>query len=416
MRIMAYAWLADAPAFEPELTHAIGITRGALVLSYGSDEERDAGITRRAQEFAAWTVEATARGLEAYIALAAEATPSEHENNRGGMFAKLLSNISDQFYFSSGAFQDRRGEESGLATTEAKTGFLADNYSTLHRIADAGTPPTIHHLIELLEFLIPAAPPRVFDLVAHALLGAGKRHGYQFESLGADRFVAVIGRFLADYRPIFTGDERQGKADCLPRCFYGGRLACSTAAALPPAGTLAVNRLTEKNDFKRRLHDAQIPAPLAGHSLAWGCRFNRGFAESIQELARFLMNEPELMDISLIRANINLDSLHRITARYGFEAIRKPVRFSPLEGVHRFGENILNWLLTLACNSAHARPNMFWRSRQLIYLSRSALELKYIIATSGRLTPCAVVARSGVTAGPENVVLSEMVGASKSSA
>src|ERR1700736_1439408 len=93
--------------------------------------------------------------------------------------------------------------------------------------------------------------------------------------------------------------------------------------------------LTEKNDFKRRLHDAQIPAPLAGHSLAWGCRFNRGFAESIQELARFLMNEPELMDISLIRANITLDSLHRIAARYGFEAIRKPVRFSPLEGVHR---------------------------------------------------------------------------------
>jgi len=115
----------------------------------------------------------------------------------------------DEFYFASGAFRDRQGEPAALATVEAKSAFLIDNHSTLRRIADVGTPSTIHHLIELLEFLIPADPPRVFDLVAHAMLGAGKRHGYQFETLGADRFVAVIGRFLADYRAIFADDERQ---------------------------------------------------------------------------------------------------------------------------------------------------------------------------------------------------------------
>jgi hypothetical protein len=119
--------------------------------------------------------------------------------------------MSDQFYFASGAFRDSQGGEAALNSLEAKRAFLSDTYSTLWRIADAGTPSTIHHLIELLEFLIPADPARVFDLVAHALLGAGKDHGYQFESLGADRFVAVIGRFLADHRDLFSNDDRWQK-------------------------------------------------------------------------------------------------------------------------------------------------------------------------------------------------------------
>jgi hypothetical protein len=129
----------------------------------------------------------------------------------------------------------------------------------------------------------------------------------------------------------------------------------------------------------------QIPVTLvAGHSLAWGCRFNRSFAESLRRLARFLMNEPGLSDIYIIRANINLDPLQRIAARHGFEAICDPVRLLPWECVHR---NILYWLLTLACNSVRARPNKFWRSRQLMYLSRRVLDCKHIAATAGHLTP-----------------------------
>src|SRR5262249_8009171 len=79
--------------------------------------------------------------------------------------------------------------------------------------------------------------------------------------------------------------------------------------------------------------------------------------------------------------------LHRIAARHGFEAIVEPVRLSPWERVHLFGENILYWLLALACNSGRARPNKFWRSRQLIYLSRRVLDCKHIAATRGHLTP-----------------------------
>jgi hypothetical protein len=95
------------------------------------------------------------------------------------------------------------------------------------------------------------------------------------------------------------------------------------------------------------------------------------------------MSEPEVRDISIIRAKINLDSLQRIAVRHGFESILDPVRLSPWEYVHRFGENILYWLLTLACNSARTRPNKFWRSRQLMYVSRKVLESKYIPLQEG---------------------------------
>jgi hypothetical protein len=99
----------------------------------------------------------------------------------------------------------------------------------------------------------------------------------------------------------------------------------------------------------------QIPVtPSAGNSLAWGCRFNRSFAKSLRGLAQFLKSKPEFSDINIIRANINLDSLRHI------------------------GEDILYWLLTLACNSGRSRPNKFWRCRQLMYLSRRVLDCKDI--------------------------------------
>jgi hypothetical protein len=80
---------------------------------------------------------------------------------------------------------------------------------TLRRIGDVGTPHTIYYLIDMLRHLRPGDPERVFDLVAHSLLNAGRKHGYQFEGLGNDRFVEVIGLFLADNREIFNDPARR---------------------------------------------------------------------------------------------------------------------------------------------------------------------------------------------------------------
>jgi hypothetical protein len=81
----------------------------------------------------------------------------------------------------------------------------------VQHIGDMGMSHTIYHLVELLDFLRPADPEAVFDLIAHALLKGGVRHGYQFESLATDRFVAIVGVFLADYRGIFANADRLEK-------------------------------------------------------------------------------------------------------------------------------------------------------------------------------------------------------------
>jgi hypothetical protein len=118
----------------------------------------------------------------------------------------------------------------------------------------------------------------------------------------------------------------------------------------------------------------QIPVPpRAGYSLAWGCAFNRSIEESLRGLAEFLMRKPELSDIRIIRANINVEPLDRIAVRHGFEAVRDPIKPSTWERAHQFGENILFFLLVLACNPRGARLKNFSRRRQLLYLSRRGL-------------------------------------------
>ena len=170
-----------------------------------------------------------------------------------------------------------------------------------------------------------------------------------------------------------------------PDCIFRAQLSRLSSDVLLSDGTFG--RLGDRV-IDLHLWNEQIPVtPMAGYSLAWGCRFNRSFAKSLGELAQSLVNKPELSDINIIRANINLDPLHRIAARHGFEAIRDPVKLSPLEHLHRFGQNILYWLLTVACHSGRARPNKFWRSRQLIYLSRRVLDSKHVTATRGHKPP-----------------------------
>jgi hypothetical protein len=183
------------------------------------------------------------------------------------------------------------------------------------------------------------------------------------------KFIFALDSWLRRREGVF---EYSYKPDCIFRAQFS-RLSSDI---LLSDGTFG-----RPGDRVIDLHfwNEQIPVtPIAGNSLAWGCRFNRSFAKSLRGLAQFLMSKPELSDINIIRANINLDPLHRIAAQHGFEAIRDPVKLSPWERVHRFGENILYWLLTLACNSGRARPNKFWRCRQLMYLSRRALDCKHI--------------------------------------
>ena len=131
---------------------------------------------------------------------------------------------------------------------------------------------------------------------------------------------------------------------------------------------------------------SKLHRPAKGPSLAWGRQLDRCFAESLRELARFLMTKPELGNITIIRANMSLGSkaqsasLYGIVSRHGFEVFPDEVGLSLSVHARRFGENILYWLLTLVSNPAASRSNKFWRTRSWICLSRSVLERKYITA------------------------------------
>jgi hypothetical protein len=202
-------WLENPAEHEGELGHALDSIRDGLVVGYGTDDTKDRAIRGRCQQFAAHLVTNTAAGMQQYFDLPPTAR-TDADSETATRLAKLLDETGDLFYFASGAFHEgQAGDPPPLTTDALKREFLNDNYSIFRRIGDVGTPHTIFHLIEMLGYLVPGDPARVFDLAAHALLTAGRNQGFQFESLGADRFVEVIGLFLADHREIFDDTTRR---------------------------------------------------------------------------------------------------------------------------------------------------------------------------------------------------------------
>lgn len=210
------AWLQRVVESDEELDHAIATLRGGLILGYESGNSADIQIRHRSIDLANWVSETTAANLTAFFANPTSGTP---EQARATVSAKLLSHLLNQIYFSSGAFRNggsTNGEDGGLVALESRREFLKEITPVLERVTDVGGPETIYYLIELLDFMMDAEPEAVFDLVARALLGAGQKQGYQFESLGADQVVKLIGRFLADHRGLFDqSSRRQTLVKCL---------------------------------------------------------------------------------------------------------------------------------------------------------------------------------------------------------
>ena len=125
-------------------------------------------------------------------------------------------------------FSGKGGIKPGLA---CKLNELPGQNET-PRFLNAGPAPA-RTLIALADALENSEPPSPSQMVIDharttllqgceslaprkAELGAGRMHGFQFESLGADRFVEVVGIFLADHRDIFNDQPRRAKLiECL---------------------------------------------------------------------------------------------------------------------------------------------------------------------------------------------------------
>src|ERR1700746_1828261 len=141
-------------------------------------------------------------------------------------------------------------------------------------------------------------------------------------------FIFALDTWLRRREGVF---EYSHKPDCILRA----QLSRLTSDVLLSDGTFG-----RSGDRVIDLHfwNEQIPVkPVAGYSLAWACAFNRSIEESLRGLAEFLTRKPELSDIRIIRAYINLEPLDRIAARHGFEPVRDPITPSTWERVHQFG-------------------------------------------------------------------------------
>ncbi|MDF2119243.1 hypothetical protein PY365_27115 [Roseiarcaceae bacterium H3SJ34-1] len=200
-------WLQERIDHETELRQGAFSIRTRLVIGYNSTSGEHSAKRSRAQSLAFEIVDLTAGSVQLYYALD-KAEQTEKRRDLASSDIALLDQMSDQFFFAVGIPQTNQGHESAvLKTPEQKMQYLLDNEKTFRRIGDAGYPKTIYDLFQLLDFLMPGNSAIAFDLVCHALLNAGKLHGYQSEQLGSDQFVKMIGKTIADYRDLFADTE-----------------------------------------------------------------------------------------------------------------------------------------------------------------------------------------------------------------
>lgn len=202
-------WAAHPMENRDAVLKAIGDLRGALVTGspVASDSKDEVARVRAVTFFEAITTECAA----IFARLVPLSTLSDLERAQVENALRILDMVAREIYFGSGAYAASEGHTSSDRTTvvtdvEVRRRFLREMTPTLRMLAGVGYPSVTHHLLETLETFIQVDHRLVFQLVVRAVLEGGKYGGYQFESLGADLFVKIIRRYLADYRPWLMED------------------------------------------------------------------------------------------------------------------------------------------------------------------------------------------------------------------
>lgn len=214
-------WAGDLQRGEPYLGGMLHSLRGVFFFAYRPDVlPADLAMFQRSHRLVQRVVDAAASAWsEARPHLLGSPSPEAIERWRPSYLAadRLIDAVCNQLYFGSGAFRNGGDREApGLPDVGAKQRFLVDYGQVLDVLAARAQARTVHNLIDLFAFLAEGDPPGVFDRVTRLLLGSGADDGYQFESLGADGLVALVRRYLADYRGIFeTPERRQTLVDVL---------------------------------------------------------------------------------------------------------------------------------------------------------------------------------------------------------
>lgn len=199
-------WLSEPALYRKEVRTAVTELRLIYVYGlYGEEQWNAIEIRHRAQEFLHDTV-ARLHGL----INDALASPESQVSDDVRRYVKLVDDACMQLYFA----VDALGADGG--NPGSREILLREVGKTMKLIGDVGTPHTIYYLLQLLERFIQIDPGAVFDLISGSLLVGGKRFGYQYEPMGAELLVRLVGLYLADNKEIFEDDvRRRSLVECL---------------------------------------------------------------------------------------------------------------------------------------------------------------------------------------------------------
>lgn len=171
------------PVERPVTQRAVWMLRRWLALSASHAAERHRAFV---------LAKTAAQGLEA-LRLTARPTDVGH-------LYRTAAAVADQVYFASGAFG---AADSNDEPVPAQDGFAVEAFAVLECLTEFKDPSIAHHLVETLAHLSPSAPGRAFLLIERTISTGDP---YTFDSLAADTAVALIERYLAEFRDILISD------------------------------------------------------------------------------------------------------------------------------------------------------------------------------------------------------------------
>jgi hypothetical protein len=236
-RPMAKAWLeefaADHVRYFAALHTFVGMLRAGLFDRYRSDATAESrSLCDRSQEglrIVLTQMSQTAAEARAVLVSSPNEVARDAAIKSYRAAGMLVQHTVNQLYFGSGAYATQQSQQTGqeedppgLFDVRTKAQFLDDYADTLAMLASSQEPSTLHHLIELYEYLIPGNPAIVFESVYQILLGRGREEGYHFESLGSTAVVRVVQRYIADHRNIFEDEGRRARLVEILRLFSEG--------------------------------------------------------------------------------------------------------------------------------------------------------------------------------------------------
>lgn len=114
---------------------------------------------------------------------------------------RIADAIVAHLYFASGAFG--RKDDDDRKAVPAEEGFAEEAFTVLELLTEFKHPTVIHPIVQTLAHVSPSNPRRALLLVERAI-SAGD--AYTYDTLAADTTIALIERYLAEYRDVVATD------------------------------------------------------------------------------------------------------------------------------------------------------------------------------------------------------------------